>query len=534
MRLAAVVFSFAILTTILVITVAAAPDKGAVAPDKILIIDGSMVHDVGQLHLNITNFGLLGSRYSSPSSFSHAPSARWPGTGGIDHLWAAGLWVGGIQLGERLVTTGQYEMELLASDAPEDVIYELAWDAPAAARYPLPAFDDDQDGAEDEDPFNGRDDDGDGAVDEDAAGVGDQHFRAEMSDVYSADVYPDHTPLNLEVVQQTYQWTHEDIADIVGVEYTIGNNGVAPIEAVYVGMFSDFDINDPPGPGEAGDDQVGYIADTVEAYPGRWVDVEVTYAYEGLDRTVSGYMGWVLLDHPTDPAGVTAPTEVGLRSFQRFSGQVPYDQGGDPTNDMQRYELLSDAHFDNDSIHPNDYRHTFSVGPFAELPVGGEIQIAFALVAGADLAEMTRNAGRARLLYDGQAFDRDGDPGNGDEFIVNWLGPEDLSVGIEDPGDPVDDTPVVLRTVLSASPNPFNPTLEVKAILARGGLTRVSIVDVRGREIRVLHDGNLAGGDARWLWNGRDASGQLVASGVYLVRLETEQRVTQRAVTLVK
>ena len=41
-----------------------------------------------------------------------------------------------------------------------------------------------------------------------------------------------------------------------------------------------------------------------------------------------------------------------------------------------------------------------------------------ALVAGADLDEMLRNAGRARLVYEGMAFDRDGDPDNGAEFVV--------------------------------------------------------------------------------------------------------------------
>ncbi len=41
---------------------------------------------------------------------------------------------GGIQDGERRVTAGQYETGLRATEDPLDVIYETAWDAPAADR----------------------------------------------------------------------------------------------------------------------------------------------------------------------------------------------------------------------------------------------------------------------------------------------------------------------------------------------------------------------------------------------------------------
>ncbi len=514
----------------------AAPSNDQFSSDpyaKEYVVDGSFFHDAGRLHLNITNWGLIGSHYSLNNPYSHAPSGRWPGAGGINHLWGAGLWIGGIQLGEHLCTTGTYESELRASTEPEDTIYRLAWDMDNAARFPFSNPDDDGDGAEDEDPFNGFDDDDDGLVDEDDAGIGDQHFRAQMSDMNAGDIYPDHVPLNIEVVQQTFQWTADEVADFVGFEYTIRNAGVTTIEDLYIGMFSDFDIDDPGGDGEAADDMVGFREATVEAYPGEFVDVAVGYAYEGVDRTTSGYMGFLFLGYPTDPAGVEAPMTVGVHAFRRFAGQLPYDQGGDPTNDNQRYEVLSLGDQDGDSIHPNDHRHLISAGPFAALDVGSELTVALALVAGADLDEMLRNAGRARLVYEGMAFDRDGDPSNGDEFLVRWLGPEEIAVPVENPGGG-EELPTVITTTLNAAPNPFNPSLEVKAALAHDGLVRVSVIDMRGREIRVLHQGDHARGAGRWLWDGHDARGRTVASGVYLVRLETRDRVLNKAVTLVK
>jgi hypothetical protein len=504
-------------------------------PAKQLVVDGSMVHDVGRLHLNITNFGLIGSHYSNNTTYSHAPSGRWPGAEGPNHLYAAGLWIGGVQLGERRVSTGQYETEIRATLEPEDIIYATAWDAPQASRYPFPDPDDDADGLEDEDPPNGHDDDQDGLIDEDGAGIGDQHFRAEMFDIFATDYFPDHVPLNLAIRQESFQWSADEVADIVGFAYTIRNIGTEPVTELFLGLFSDFDIADPEdNPFEAADDMVGFAAATVEAYPGKLVDVEVAYAYEGIGASTSGYMGWLPVGHPTDPDGVAAPAAVQVRGFQRFAGQLPFDQGGDPTNDGERYEALAAAAFDDDSAYPDDYRNLISVGPFAGLAVGEELTVAFALVAGADLDEMLRNAGRARLLYEGMAFDRDGDPANGAEFVVRWLGPEELAVSVEQPPAEDDDTPALAATTLRAAPNPFNPTLAIEAALRQPGPVRLSILDVRGREIRVLHHGSLAAGTARWRWDGRDAGGRQAASGVYLVRLATADLVTQRAVTLVK
>lgn len=513
---------------------AAAPGPVTSPPaDKEFILDGSVVHDVGRLLLNITNWGLLGSRYSVPSSYSDAPSGRWPGADGVNHLWSAGPWIGAVSSGQHRVTTGQWETELRATEAPIDTIYRLAWDAPDARRYPLPPFDDDADGREDEDPFNGRDDDGDGAIDEDAAGVGDQHFRCELDDLHSQDIYPNHVPLGISVVQQTYQWHHDSIADIVGLDLTIRNVGDQLLEAVYVGMFSDFDIDDPEGGAVEGDD------DRAGSFQGDWVNelgamvpVSVGYMYEGIGAGVSGYMGWVVVDHPVDPTGTDAPVAVGMRSCQIFNSVATYP-AGDPANDLERYDALSETMSDPAPNRRADYNLLISTGPFAHLDPGEEITVSFALVAGADLAAMLENAADAVTLYRGAALDRDGDPDNGAEFMVRWLGPEEIAVGMEDLPDD-GDAPPPAGVSLTAAPNPFNPALEIRVALPRADAAKVTVFDLRGRAIRNLHDGALAAGEARWVWDGRDDAGLAVASGVYTVQVDTAERALRRAVTLVR
>jgi hypothetical protein len=512
----------------------AARDAAAPPTDKAYVTDGSVVHDVGRLLLNITNFGLLGSQYTVPSPFSQAPSGRWPGSNGVDHLWSAGLWIGAEVLGERHVSTGQYETELRATEAPADTIYRLAWGAPGAARYPLPSPDDDADGVEDEDPCNGRDDDGDGLTDEDAAGVGDQHFRCELDDLHAGDDLIDHVPLGIAVVQQSYQWSHDAVADIVGFDFTIKNVGDQVLEDIYVGMFSDFDIDDPQGgPVEAADDLYGHFTGVVPNELGQDVPVSVGYMYEGAGATVSGYMGWVVLDHPVDPQGEVAPVAVGMRTFQRFSGSG-YEQGGDPTNDNERYEVLSEAADDPDPEYPDDYRIVVSTGPFAALGLDQEMTVSLALVAGADLDAMLENAADAVTLFRGLALDRDGNPENGAEFQVRWLGPVEIEVSNEDLPDDGEVPPPPSSLALAAAPNPFNPALEVRVAMPGADDARVTIVDLRGREVRVLHDGALAAGESRWVWDGRDDTGLAAASGVYLVHLDTPQRVMRKAVTLVR
>jgi hypothetical protein len=93
-------------------------------PDGIHVVDGSYVMNVGNLHMNITNHGLIGSRYTQPTTFSEAPSGQWPGGSGVEYLWAAGLWVGGVLGSEQLVSTGQYAREIRPQFGPENTIYE--------------------------------------------------------------------------------------------------------------------------------------------------------------------------------------------------------------------------------------------------------------------------------------------------------------------------------------------------------------------------------------------------------------------------
>lgn len=62
---------------------------------------------------------------------------------------------------------------------------------------------------------------------------------------------------------------------------------------------------------------------------------------------------------------------------------------------------------------------------------------------------------------------------------------------------------------------------------------RLDVFDVRGRRVRSLFAGPLPGGELQLPWDLRDDTGRTVASGVYVVRLATEQEsVSERLVVL--
>ena len=143
-------------------------------PDGIHVLDGSYVLDVGELRVNITNHGLIGSHYSSSLPYSLAPSAEWPGGSGHEYLYGAGLWIAGKVNGETVVSTGQPERELRPGSGLFDTIYEARNDkvlrpwpsaVPTGHRLPHSQADDDNDFKYDEDFLNGYDDDQDGLVD---------------------------------------------------------------------------------------------------------------------------------------------------------------------------------------------------------------------------------------------------------------------------------------------------------------------------------------------------------------------------------
>jgi hypothetical protein len=82
-------------------------------------------------------------------------------------------------------------------------------------------------------------------------------------------------------------------------------------------------------------------------------------------------------------------------------------------------------------------------------------------------------------------------------------------------------------------PNPFRANLRIAYYVARSGGVRLSVYDVRGREVRSLVAAVQDPGRHEITWNGLDDRGRALAAGVYFVRYEADRRtMTKRVMRL--
>ena len=93
--------------------------------------------------------------------------------------------------------------------------------------------------------------------------------------------------------------------------------------------------------------------------------------------------------------------------------------------------------------------------------------------------------------------------------------------------------------LLANYPNPFNPETWIPYELATDTQVRITIYNTQGRVIRTLSLGQQAAGyythrDRAAYWDGRNALGEHVASGVYFYQLQTDEMSTLRKMVILK
>ncbi|MFH1844354.1 MAG: FlgD immunoglobulin-like domain containing protein [bacterium] len=94
--------------------------------------------------------------------------------------------------------------------------------------------------------------------------------------------------------------------------------------------------------------------------------------------------------------------------------------------------------------------------------------------------------------------------------------------------------PLTAARLLSAYPNPFNPRVAFAVELPAAAPVHLAIHDLRGRLISTIHDGRLGAGNHTLSWDGTDANGSSVASGVYLARMVSGLEVDNTRIVLTK
>lgn len=84
-------------------------------------------------------------------------------------------------------------------------------------------------------------------------------------------------------------------------------------------------------------------------------------------------------------------------------------------------------------------------------------------------------------------------------------------------------------------PNPFNPVTTIEFSLPRASRITLHVFDIGGRTVRTLASGMMQAGEYHVEWDGRNAAGQRVASGIYFYQLQVDARkVATRRMILLK
>lgn len=107
----------------------------------------------------------------------------------------------------------------------------------------------------------------------------------------------------------------------------------------------------------------------------------------------------------------------------------------------------------------------------------------------------------------------------------------------EGPPAAVESEPISVPQTLTLAqnyPNPFNPTTSIAFELPVAGHIRLDVLSATGSHVATLLNQNMPTGRAQVQWQGTDKSGNNVASGLYLYRLQYGDEVRVKKMLLMR
>ncbi len=197
---------------------------------------------------------------------------------------------------------------------------------------------------------------------------------------------------------------------------------------------------------------------------------------------------------------------VGVVALENIRGFKTLANGSAKTgySDSQLFTMISAA----DSIDQTmtgDLMTLTTAGPFTISP-GATVQVAFALVAGANETELLTSAAQAKTRFD-MATDANN---NNDNILPNSY------------------------QLRQNYPNPFNPTTTIGFLLPSAANVRLEVYNVLGQRVKILLDEKQIAGVHEVEWDATDDSGSRVSSGIYFYRLQAGSYSDSKKMILLK
>lgn len=389
-------------------------------------------HNVGNLGLTVTNYGVLGDGYNNPDQPScvyklHADNARYQ----IEHISYGGLWVGGrggadadVHVSTAIVDgvfgAGEEGFEFTNSAAQGDTIRIRS------SIVTSPYFDPDA--------------------------VSHQDFIGNFTDVNTRVPgtefeIPNHTPLGISVHLESYAWNFAFTDAFVILNYTITNVSDYPIEDVYAGLWLDTAVGNmnytsifEPGGGWSWYDNLN----------GFDINYDMGYQYDvdGDDGFAQSYVGVRYL-------GSSQPRDSVQVNYDQWPWTTPSDISFPdyvtPMDDIQRYDVMRGRHtgkyfnppesggYPTDPADAASWMLNVHAGPLGNLQPGDSLNVVYAIVCGlwantdesdtpGRRANLRLNSDWAQIAYNGEDINGDGvleaeEDNNGDGTIDRYILP---------------------------------------------------------------------------------------------------------------
>jgi serine protease len=280
------------------------------------------------------------------------------------------------------------------------------------------------------------------------------------------------SPMKIRVLQKDYAWTSAGNTKFVILKYSIKNTGTSALSNLYAGIFADYDIT----------------AATASQNKDNF-DLSNRMGYGYSTAAPMLYAGTKLLSH------TAAVNHYAIDNMTGGAGGIDISAG---FSDANKYLSLSTSRVSAGNGTPagNDICDVTSSGPFA-IAAGDSIQVAFALIAGDNLADLQTSAVNAQILYDGVLSS-------------------------------VNDKPVEYAS-LSAYPNPATGSSFIDVTVLEDMKADLSVFDLHGKLVATVLHGEIKSGEHRFVL---DLSG--LSSGVYAYRLVSDKGVISRRLVVTK
>lgn len=183
---------------------------------------------------------------------------------------------------------------------------------------------------------------------------------------------------NLLITHNAYAWSTIGNRKYVIVEYSMKNTGTTPLNNLYAGIAADWDIDQAT----ASENKADYNATT-----------KMGYVYS---TAASGkFAGIKLLTNTAPPVNYNIDNVAGGGGGTDINDATDYYGTGDKytTLSTNRYQAGTAATIGTDIV------EVMSSGPF-NINSGDSVKVAFALIAGDDLADIVKSADSAQAHYD--------------------------------------------------------------------------------------------------------------------------------------